>query len=275
MRVAFYHSDKDRELYLAAAFLKGAARHKVETIYRRLGRPIIQADIACMVGVKSANLFREVRAAGQRVLYFDKGYVRSRGNRGVWEYWRVALDAHQPTEHLMDRRMKRHRWDALGLEPRPWRKRGDHVIFAGSSAKYHEFHGLPHPTTYAASIVAQLRQLTDRPIIYRPKPSWKEATPLDGVLHSGRDETLLVAMEGAHAIVTHGSNACFDAALMGIPSIVLGDAVARPISSTDLAEIETPRLERRDRWFRNLAFHQWTESEMESGEAWQTIQTWL
>jgi hypothetical protein len=52
--------------------------------------------------------------------------------------------------------------------------------------------------------------------------------------------------DGAHALITYGSNACFEAMLAGVPSIVIGDAVMRPVSSTSLAEIERPRFASED-----------------------------
>lgn len=82
------------------------------------------------------------------------------------------------------------------------------------------------------------------------------------------------ALRNAHVMVTHGSNACFEAVLAGVPVIVLGDAVAKPISSTVIEEVRRPHLARaRDRkqWLANLMYHQWTMPEFEGGEAWNHI----
>jgi len=75
-------------------------------------------------------------------------------------------------------------------------------------------------------------------------------------------------------LVTHGSNACFDAVCLGIPCIILGDAVAKNMSSTTLDEIESPRLAseaERHQWLSDLAYWQWTEAEHASGEAWDFL----
>ena len=156
-----------------------------------------------------------------------------------------------------------------------WRKSGLQIVFAGSSAKYHAFYDLPDPTAYAREVVARITKLSDRPIIYRPKPSWREAVPVPGSRFSHGKEGILSALANAHCLITHGSNACFEAALMGIPTIVLGAAVARPISSTSLDDIEFPFRGKRIQWLNNLAYHQWTEGEMRSGEAWQTVREQL
>lgn len=276
MKIAFLHSDKPRERILADAFLQGCRAHGHDTEAIPLGDEdwVGDYDIAVMVGVKSRPRFRAHRYAGRKVIYLDKGYSRhkSAGSR-IWEYWRVAIDAHQPTSRL-DVNCSPDRMIAAEWHPAKWRKIGAHVIFAGSSEKYHNFYGLTHPTKYARSVVNQLVRTTERRIIYRPKPSWHGASPLKRAGYSVNPQSLADLFDGAWCLVTHGSNACFDAVMAGIPCIILGDAVALPISSTSLDDVNEPRLvdyATRDQWLANLAYWQWTESEMASGEAWQFI----
>lgn len=271
MRVAFFASEKAREQSLGRAFCDGLAAHGDRGRVVPNDTLVADADVAVMVGVKSARIWRANRDAGRTCVMLDKGYVRDRlPGSPVWKYWRVSVNAHHPTGTLMDVARPHDRLDALGLEMKPWSE-GGHVVIAGSSAKYHAFHGLPHPTTYARRIVAEL---AGREIVYRPKPSWREAVPIRGARYSTRPEGLEDALAGAGALVTHGSNACFEAVLAGVPCIVLGDAVARPISSTSLDDIEAPCLatdDERRQWLANLAYAQWTMAEFASGEAWAAI----
>lgn len=203
---------------------------------------------------------------------------RKGGPVKAWEYWRVAVDGHHPTRTLMatprasDRMRAQMQRAELSLEP--WRKAGEHIVIAGSSAKYHAFYGLPEPTEYAEELVRQLQRITGRPIVYRPKPSWRGAVPIGGARYSPRDEGIEDVLSGAHVLVTHGSNACFEAVISGVPCIVLGDAVAKPISSQNLREIEMPYLatdEERDQWLANLGWCQWTLREFADGDAWAAI----
>jgi hypothetical protein len=279
MNVLFCHSDKPREIALAEAFLAGAAHNRCRTEARRLSEDLTVdgADVVAMVGVKSKRLFDMAANAGAVPIMLDKGYVRTRrvGSR-VWEYWRVSVGAHHPTElSLMRRKMPTDRWEALGLDVAAWRSRGNQIVIAGSSAKYHTFYGLPEPNDYYSALVASLRAVTDRPIIYRPKPSFKDAVPIKGTEFSSGNETITDVLWGAHALVTHGSNACFEAALLGVPTIVLGDAVAGPISSRLIADVETPVRGKREQWFANLAYHQWTEGEFRDGIAWEHVRRWV
>lgn len=276
MKVLFCHSDKPREVDLAAAFLRGARRRGCEGEARPLvANPDVAGfDIVCMVGVKSKRLWAAVQAAGAVPIMLDKGYIRTRREDArVWEYWRVAIGAHHPSAYMMARERDPARFEALDVEVQPWRRTGFQILIAGSSAKYHDFYGLDDPTAYATAIVEQIRAATDRPIVYRAKPSWKEAVPIPGTYWSPGADNITAALANTWALITHGSNACFEAALHGIPSIVLGNGVAAPISSRSLDELAHPQMERRKRmrWLHNLAFCQFTEAEFASGFAWSII----
>lgn len=278
MKVAFLHSDKPRERLLADAFLTGAARHGHTTYSIPLGQddPVNDDyDIAAMVGVKSNERFYAHRHEGRKVMMLDKGYSRHHRPGGrVWEYWRIAIDAHQPTSRIATLNCPTDRREGMGWEAKPWRKDGASIIFAGSSDKYHAFHRLPDPNRYARSVVTAMLKRSQRRMIYRPKPSWHGAYPLKRARFSKQPESLSTLLESAWALVTHGSNASFDAIMAGVPCVILGDAVAKPISSTSLDEIESPRMasEKVVRWWlANLAYWQWTEAEFASGEAWDFL----
>ena len=279
MSLVFFASDKPREQELGRAFLAGAERHGWPTELRPLcaSPDVAGATAVAMVGVKSKRLFDLTREAGAVPIMLDKGYIRTRRTDArVWEFWRVSVGAHHPTRTtLMAGKMPGDRLERLGVELRPWRSRGFSVVIAGSSAKYHSFYGLAEPNAYYSELVGKLRRLTDRPLIYRPKPSFKDARPITKAQFSDGAESIYSALQGAWVLVTHGSNACFEAATAGIPSVVLGDGIAAPISSTALEEIESPQLGKREQWLANLAYHQWTEDEMRTGEAFEHVGPWV
>jgi hypothetical protein len=275
VRVCFWMSDKPRERILAAAFLDGV-RAIGDTGFERSLAPDIQVadcDVAVMVGVKSRDLFRAHWASGAHIVYLDKGYTRHAADSPVklWEYWRCAVDAHQPDLSI---ERPADRLGRLALTLREFGGYGEEVLIAGSSAKYHEFYGLHEPTKYAKKLVRNLRQFTDRPIAYRPKPSWREAVPIGGTRFSRPPETVEGALERAHCLVTHGSNACFEAICLGVPVICTGPAAAMPISDRELSRVNTPHVPspaERLEWLARLAYCQFTMSEFASGAAWSIL----
>jgi hypothetical protein len=288
MKVRFWMSDKTRETMLADAFKSGVTMHGDEFEVRSLGEPFTpDCNVAIMVGVKSKELWRQHTRAGIQLVYQDKGYSRHSRKDDIrgWEYWRCAVNSHQPTskfrvDYPSDRR------ENQGWEYKSWRKSGGHIIIAGSSAKYHDFYDLRNPTDWAGKLVKFLHKAGGgRPVVYRPKPSWHDAVPIEGTRFSagseaqakftnGRIESIDEVLKGAHCVVTHGSNACFEAMLAGIPTIVLGDAVMKPISSTSEEKIQSPMLAKdkdRDAILNFLAYQQWTMLEHMEGKAWPVI----
>lgn len=284
MKVCFFHSDKPRERLLADAFADGVREagrgDTIELKPLTAEVQIAEADVAVMVGVKSRELFQANWRAGVHTLMIDKGYTRhaAPGPIKLWEYWRVAVDAHHPTTRLMEVRRPHDRFEALGLKVEPWRHatQNGHIVLAGSSQKYHDFYGMSDPTRWAEKLVTALRIHTQREIVYRPKPSWREAVPIADTTFSQPPKQIEDVLRGAHCLVTHGSNACFEAVLAGIPCIVLGDAVAKPISSTSIDEIHRPKLADQDtrmQWLANLAYCQWTLPEFARGEPWMILRS--
>ncbi len=276
MKLIAFYAGKDLDKTIAEAMVKGARRHGIKAEALEGDHPENPpCDVVVLFGVKARMRFEAYRAAGVQTVMIDKGYYRGRiaiAGGKVSKFWRVAVNAHHPTSYLMSLRAPADRWNDLGVEVRPWRTDGHQVVLAGSSGKFHAFNQLIEPTAYATGIVEALRGLSDRPIIYRPKPSWRDAVPIDGAAFSPPKQEIAKVLKGAWAMVTNGSNACFESVLAGIPVIVLGDAVAKPISSTTLGDIVAPRLAddtERQQWLHNLAYCQWTIDEMATGQAFE------
>lgn len=277
MKVRFWQSDKPRERILAEAFGIGVAKHGDEFDVRPLGTEATpDCDVAVMVGVKSKELWQSHLRMGCQVVYLDKGY--SRHDRGdgsrVWEYWRMSVNAHHPTAKFRGAEYPLDRADEAGWKFGKWKPnpRGP-IIIAGSSEKYHSFYDLKPPTEWARKLVKEIRGHSQNEIIYRPKNSWKAKEPIDGTTYKP-DGSIDDILKGAWCLITHGSNACFEAMLAGVPSIILGEAVMRPISSTAVSDLHSLKLasdKERSAILSFLAYHQWTMEEMASGVMWNIV----
>lgn len=276
-----------RETNLAEAISNGArlcgdeiSIHQIEND----GPPqVIDCDLVLSIGVKRRDLFRAYNAAGIPFAYFDKGYIRTRATEWM-EYWRVTVNGHQPLTYVETAKHDGERASKMELTLSPWREpRGDCILVDGASGKHHYFHAdetlkhedlNEHAHQVAVDLCQRVRKLAPkRTIIYRPKPSWKAARPIDGCEFSqGKDNK--PALRRSHCVVTYQSNLCFDAVLFGVPSIILGCGIARPISSIDLTELENPRLaslDERQQWLNNVAWTQFKPSEFPTKTPWRTI----
>jgi len=278
VKYIFYKAPKGYEDALAPAIISGAAACGDEIILKKTEEydgP--EADGAVLIGVVKREILWGYRAAGKRVWYFDKGYTRSRApfaDKSLPEWWRICIDGTHPTEYLMRIQRPHDRLALMNVPISEKRNFGKRIVILGSSAKFHLTHRITEPTEWTRDLIGVIRDFSDRPITYRPKPSWKYAVPVEGARFDHGSKTPVSSVLGdAWCTVTYGSIASVDSILAGVPCIVLGNAVAAPLCSDSIADIEHPLwadLPTRKQWLANLAYCQWRPQEIASGLAWRT-----
>lgn len=214
------------------------------------------------------QIFHEQRRK-RKAIYIDLGYWGRRKRTRYDGFHKIALNARHPTEYFQRREHSPDRFRSFNLTMRPWRKSGRHILVAGMSAKAAAEEGY-QPHQWERDTIAALRQLTDRPIIYRPKPNWTGAKPLPGS-EFGRDQPLADALTNCHAVVTRHSNVGVDAILRGIPCIA-SHGVASAMGGWNLDQIEDPPMpDGREQWAADIAWTQWSLDEMREGAAYRYL----
>ncbi len=276
MRWVLFRAEKGYERALGPALIEGAAAHGDEIIVRPMDEyrgP--EGDGGIIFGVVRREILWDYQRAGVPVCYLDKGFIRESApwnGEMIPKWWRLCVNATHPTDYMTDVDMPGDRWAATGVHAAPRQTTGTKIVIAGSSAKFHETMNLPPPTEWTATLVRKIRKRTDAEIVYRPKPSWRFAEPVAGTTFDyGARTRFTDILAEASVVVTWGSIASVDANLAGVPTIVLGNAPARPVSATDLDLIATPYWAPdplRAQWLANLAYCAWTPQEIRSGQAW-------
>jgi hypothetical protein len=151
----------------------------------------------------------------------------------------------------------RRRWRLFEpyVDLRPWRPNGRTVLICPSS---------PIITRQLKSeqwledAKALCERYTDRPVVIRKKSS---ALPL----------AKQIEMDDVHCVVADRSMVAVEAALLGCPVFVHPGSPAAPVGLTDLAAIDDPIRPDRTAWIESLAWCQYSEAEMRSGEAWRAL----
>jgi hypothetical protein len=229
------------------------------------------ADVAVMYGMQGDlfRLFNDYVAAGRKAVYIDLGYW-GRREGGRWTgYHKVSVNSRHPTAYFQRKGHDGARLRHFGLHPQPWRQ-GKHILIAGMGHKTASV-GEPAGGEWETQIVAEIRKHSDLPIVYRPKPSWKTATPIAGTVFSPQNEPLEDVLRNASAVVTHHSNVAVDGLVDGIPAFCW-HGVASVMASQDLARLRKPHMpEGREQWMRDIAYCQWSVDEMRQGLAWRHL----
>lgn len=215
------------------------------------------------------RILSDYRDQGKRAIYIDLGYW-GRRKRTRWDgFHKLALNSRHPTDYFQRIRHGSDRFRTHDLAIAPWRKGGRHILLVGMSAKAAAAEGF-RPEEWERETIAKLRQLTDRPIHYRPKPNWDGARPIEGARFSPHG-SLAEALVDCHALVAHHSNCAVDALLAGVPCIC-PEGAASVLSGQALDQIEDPPMpDGREQWAWDLAYTQWSMAEMEMGLAYRYL----
>lgn len=237
-------------------------------LYRRR-----QHRIALFYGMEGPLKFalRHQKEDGGAAIYVDLGYWgRTQGGK-LAGYHKVVVDARHPTAYFQARKHDDSRAKELQLNVEPWRGEGKHILLAGMSAKAAMAEGFP-ASAWERQAIRLLKTVTDRPIVYRPKPNWRGARPLAGSFFSPKgEEPIDRALADCHAVVTHHSNVSVDALVAGVPVFVV-EGVAEPLAGKQLEKIEAPlRPEGREQWMCDVTFCQWKILEMKMGLPWKHL----
>lgn len=151
------------------------------------------------------------------------------------------------------------RWDELGIQLKPWRTEGEHVLVAPNRS-----FGMPGfimPPNWHENVLQRLRMATDRPIRVRPHPG-----------NGPPKKPLIEDLVGAWAVVIWSSSVGCEALVEGIPVICEAPWwIAKGAALKSIKDLETKDLPDRLPALRRLAWAQWTVEEIERGEPFQHL----
>ncbi len=215
------------------------------------------------------QIIKNAEAQKSPWVFMDMGYWRREHS-----YYKVAVNARHGTDYFMRTPRTGERWDKLGIKLKPKRLnvQGHGVVLVpGMSAKAAWSFGLKNEQ-YERQIIPQIKKLTSRPIVYRPKPSWSGAQSIVGSVLD-KHTPLDAALANAHCVVGHHSNVGADAIVAGVP-VMMKYGIGSVMGVNNLAAIEEPWFpadSTREQWAANAAYCQWTVNEMHSGACWQFL----
>lgn len=250
----------DRAHVLAPDSFTGSPSHELAVFYGLEG--------------KLGEIFAAYVGSDRRVVYIDLGYFGRREGGRFTGFHKISVNARHPTVYFQKPAHPADRLAHFRIEAQPRKGPGRHILVAGMSDKGAISEGFS-PNQWELQAIFSLRLNTDRPIYYRPKPSYKRAIPLAGSVFRDAQRPLEEDLANCHAVVTHHSNVAVDALIAGIPAYCEA-GVAAPLCGFDIANIDTPviaPLEVRRQWLQDLAYTQWSIDELAGGDCWRHLQT--
>jgi hypothetical protein len=277
---------------------KYRARHKVmpdmEEGIKRVGDKVVRkwahdyrepfSDVAVFYGFDGSRDSKITQAskdyyrvAGKPFVYIDLGYFSQRFRGDRYGYHRFAVSDRHPTYYFQKFKHKSDRFDVHGIKIEPWRTPGKNIVLCGMSEKCAVFEGYDFEQ-WEREAIAKIKAVTDRPIIYRPKPRRSsdpsQYPPIKGVGYSDPSKrSLREDLADAWCVVSHHSNAGIDSLLAGVPCFA-DEGVASVLGKEDLSDIENPLIptdQERKQFAADVAYCQFNRPEMRDGTVWRHL----
>jgi len=180
------------------------------------------------------------------------------------------------------------RWEKLGIELKPWRTSGEYILLCAQVPWDAQVDDGNH-LEWLEKTAREIRQHTDRPIVFRGHPkAWRRKDPYGdlsaeflalvgpAVLHQAPATTFEEDLADAHAVVCYNSNVATLATAAGVPVFTGAPCLADPIACGFLEHIENPphgdnphlTYSPRQRWANDLAWRQFHLEEFRAGTPW-------
>lgn len=233
------------------------------------------------------NVFNYQQQREKRTIIVDSNLFNYKNKEHPIKYLRYGMDGVFPTtaNYFWDR-LDPKRWQQisqhLGIPLRDWRKNGNHILICTQRNGGWSMKGMD-VTQWLESVVDQIKKYSDRPIIVRGHPGDKSAKDYlrskPGRYTVSTNESILNDFAGAWAVVTYNSSPGVAASIEGIPAFITDPdprvSQAYEVGNYDLSQIENPDLKERQTWVEKLAMCHWNFAELDSGEAWSHMRSFI
>ena len=229
-------------------------------------QPLANAHALVLFGVGGMN--RDIWDAyeGKPRVLIDKGYARKNALR-------VTVNEFHPLEWLATANPPADRLEIASWPARRVSDMGDYVLLDALSGKYCHWMKMDR-FAWIDDTIRAIRSVTDKPILFRPRPSHNPAPPVPKgtILDEG---PLSQSLAKAAFVVSHGGNIGSDAVMLGRPHVALGPSPALCVSAKRIGEKVVPTETERHRWMKALAYCQYSMDEIADGTMWKWVRAQL
>ena len=264
MKAVVHVNDLSHQQAHGALFKEGLERHGVQVEYAPFNEPR-PCDFAVIWGFRQAAVIE----AAPHTLVMERGHVGDRQAQTSLGWDGLGRRGRYPWPRDGGKRFRRNFPGLL----KPWRKGGRYVLVCGQVPGDAAVRNV-NITDWAVTVCRAVARDLDLPVWYRPHPlarSLCRVAPADGIELSLEGD-LADDLTEAIAVITYNSTAGVEAALAGVPVVAMDEgAMAWPVATHDPTIPWTRPA--REPWAHRLAWCQWGQDEIRSGEAWEHLQT--
>lgn len=255
------------------AFVEGAKKLKFSVSEHDLTADVFVIWSMLWQGRMSNNkeVWDHAKKHGKNVVVLEVGAL----NRGTT--WKIGLNGVNAAGHFgHEKSLVPNRHLLLGVSLKDWNVKGEYVVICGQHSSSHQWSKRPPPEIWLDTLVSNIQQHTDRPIIFRPHPrdhQWlSKVTNKNMTIRYPRqisgtydDFNFQDTLNEAWCVVNPCSNTGILSLINGVPAFTDKDSLAYPVSNPDFSTIENPLKPDRTKWFQKICHTEWKVEEIASG----------
>ena len=268
LKITAYLSKKETKRQAVMSFVKGLQQHghKVNLRSEKNPEPAELAIVFSHLKDRHHRIDYMTHSVGGRVLVISAGILINQGYTCGWDDINGCADflnQHSPAD----------RWEKMGRQIKPWRKEGEVLLIAGQVPTDSSVENIDIRQWYHDIIKILRYQKKEQAIAFRPHPLSKESPYLPGIEQRG-SSLFENALFNVKAVVSWNSSSAALSILEGVPVYTLDKhSIAWTISEHNL--LNEPIRPQREQWAYDLAYSQWSESEIRMGECWAHLKAGL
>lgn len=232
---------------------------------------------------RNHQVWKHFRSRNKPVIVIEVGgLIRSKT-------WRLSANGITRSAIFPITKLDNDRPRKIGINLRPWHS-GEYILICGQHARSEQWVGMPEMNEYYKQLVTEIKKYTDRPIVIRSHPRYREKIFFNidekffndhGVvwnmpkhIQKTYDSFDLEPMLAhSHCVISHTSNSGLSGIIEGTPAIVSKESLAFPVATNDIASINNLPMPDREQWLIDLCHKEWFEDEIEV--AWQGLRNAL
>ena len=279
-------ADRNRKVEVLQAFAAGCTQLGLKTLLQN-NQQLAPTKLAVILGwvgqsIKGPHIqLRKEVIANQKVMSIDGSCFKFADPTSI--FLRYSLDGvYYNTNQYANKNSGPEKWNqisqCLGLELKPWRVAGDHILVCGQRNGGWSMKGVDM-NQWTVDTVKQIRTKTARLFVVRSHPrNLINENLFAGIpnLKFSRGTTLQQDLNNAWASAFFNSSSCVASVLAGVPVFASDpDCVAWQVANQDLAQIEKPLTPPREQWLWDLSAAHWTDEESRAGLIYRKFKQFL
>ena len=191
--------------------------------------------------------------------------------------WKLGINGiNRDADFAVEPYMPNDRVKKFGIVLQPWKQHGEYILICGQHGHSEQWRNMPDMDTYYRNTILDIRKFTDKPIVVRSHPRYRESlhwacdtqwytdqsviwnTPKH-VQHTYDSFDLEHMLKHTQFTVSHSSNAGINSIIQGVPAVVSESSLAYDVGTSMGGWLSKPD---RHNWLNRMTYTEWFADEI-------------